>query len=447
MALFSGAVDDALYRIKAGARHWVVNDKHLVGITRVSGVGFLPGASQAVLGLIDTEYGPLTLVSAIQPPGVEGAADPDCGLAAILRMEHGLLAVRVDEFPQAPSRFHRGGHARLEGVREDSLHDHVKRLTADFTHARRIKEESGFSEPKRAPKQTYLLVSSAGYWAALKAGSVLRAGRRQGLSAVRPPHGSCMIAQMDGEALAAQSLAQMHGHAGADEPWCLPLSAEHGPHALLVETIAGLVDVDASQVKSLNLNGRHASWLILPGRNPVEVLFEGDCDKLASSASEETQGSAARGAPSMPKRNALRLKVGSLDLVVPAQMLGPVVGPLEARAAQKKSTQQDLAVWDLAQLMGLRSRRPANFGVVIKLADRHVVALCDNAEMTTRNAVGAAPCMPATIGRLIEGIRLVDGVSELQVNPHASVADIKRLSKNNLKQAHKGWLNVSFQPS
>jgi len=215
------------YIASSGKQSWLVDAAELIAVTPTGPIAALPWMPAGMLGVISSDRGPLSLMSAGHPDHLDGH-DAQAAMTAVLKTSKGLIGFQIDSIQQyAPGMLNTvvdqpDPLATTPLARVPALLDHLIGSTQSFgvaqpgssawVHARR--------DPQAAQdgigRESFLLVHSGQVSRAIAAKRVIRIGKHQGAHPVDAASRRDWVVQLDGELLPARSLGRME-HASMDE--------------------------------------------------------------------------------------------------------------------------------------------------------------------------------------------------------------------------------------
>ena len=422
-------------------------------------------------GLISSEFGPIALLSAGHAEPLDDQA-AQTAMTAVLHTSKGLVGLQISSIqPYTPGL--QTAAADQPGVAASSqrpslpgLLDHMIDKTRSFRLARPGSTELAPAKSgplaTQAPitKESFLLVRSSRVLRAIAARHVIRIGKHQNAHRLGDGTHAEWLVQIDDDLLPARSLGCMENcNADESEPWCVQLQGAEDNHALLVQAIEGLVEVTPKQIKKLRLDQQHSNWLILPDQPPRQILdprrvqaAPPESSDAASPAlprpehgdsicSASTHARATRFRSNVP--SLLSIQAGPYQIAFPGEILGPVLGPLDAGAIHPERGARDLPVIDLPRALGCGGGEPARFGFIVKWGSRSVVLLCQSGSLSAdQTGFSPPPALPACISDHIDGLRISNSRAELLIKNRLLQTDLKRLVKLLPREAFTGWTTL-----
>ncbi len=417
----------------------------------------LPWCTQAIAGLVATQWGPLPLV---HYGGWDQASDPAPKLLLVLQTAKGRMAVAAHTLQDL------GAGTALTAAHPD-LCQTVAAHLVEWQAATPSNPARQSAAAASHPDMHFLKVRSGSRHVLLRATEVQRVGKPSQAQRLHPGQDLHWVVHMDDELLAARSLGASHptGCHGTDEAWCL-VPTKPGCQALLVQEVQGLVQAPAHRLRTLRHGDHFSTWL--PGEHdaPLELLTlesPATAQAIAGALPPPAQPAPA-GLPTpaaevtawrAPVQDALQLRVGPWNLLLAATAVQAVLGRTHTLALSAVRTAQALPVLDLRLLMdappGSSDTPDTAHAVAVRvtLGRRPCVLLCDSAAAAQdpgNSHAGAGwhspPALPQTLHALVRAVRLGPDGCELLIQTPIARAAHHAVTRARLQHALVGWTSA-----
>jgi hypothetical protein len=417
--------------VSLGNSHFLLLRKDLLLIEHWQALYPLPWSPAGLLGLVQTERGPVPLVGLHGAPALDSLTPK---FVLVVQSPKGMLAVAADAIEELAAS------SPLPAECPDLMQ-------ALLTQAGDLQSPPGIAEalnPTTAsapPVEQFLRVRSSTAEVLVRATELQHVGKHTGVQMLRAGEPLHWVVQIEDDLLPARSLGAIYQTdcIGSNEPWCLcPVNTS--AQAVLVQDVLGFIEAAPEQVRTLHHAGRATHWLVRAHEAPLEILSLEDTSSEVAGANvvalHAIHPAATAAAPALPRalagargallanaQGALNLAVGPWSLIVPARAVRTVAGRLSALQVSAARRAQALPVLDLRLFLGVpqgprSAQAESPMATEICLGGRKLLVLSE--QVTPANdpdspaenrAWPSLPALPHALQSLLKSVRIQEGAS------------------------------------